>query len=786
MQPNQPTAPVTQPGGGPSGGGRKSTWFIDADGRHRTSRIPVPVDKFGRLAGSAWKCPKDAEPTWMPTNTKDKPVCEVHDRFMEPASLRRAPVLPWRGLWDAVERPLRPVWTLPALAAVGIAVDAAPIPAVVLVGAAPLVGEAARRATARVKATRAAKGSLGDAEDVEHFRLLISELAPTFARTARLVGYGTTAGLLWLGLADALDAGHPTPWTAAALSVAALAAWAPFAGAWWRRLRAERDKPAPQPTRPAAPPEPSADELSAAEAAKTWRSEMNADGTKLDEGTWQKIACGWQAVVVATKRGALNALGGDFTNTTIKRVAAAFDVPKSAVTWLEEYEDSPNKALLLVQPSNPLAEPQLWGGPSTVDMGAGVAESGRLIDGTVMYDTLYRYGWGAPSEVALGTTGGGKSQRARKRMLIERYASFVDDTGVRRGTHLTILHDPKRLETYAEFRDAVFAYGITRDDAHIIVDALNRECERRYDWLSTQEWTDAKGRSRRGGLAWNPLIHGPVISHFWDEFHFLTGDGEFVKKLETLGRLQRAAGMRAMLLSHMGTLGDTGSQALRDMLASGRATLFRTTSAMNAGLVTGGQLTGDPRALPRQPGMCFVADGETASMMGRESYVPGDEDAEKLGATSLYDWLFDDDNNPIGFPAEVPPETAEAFGEEFMQWAEAGRLPGGREAWRRSRPSTPEREPAATRPDVRCVDAVASQLAVSPVPMDMDALSSALSRAGYTFSVRTIRGALTELRKQGTVFSSNGFHEPTPQVRDSIERQMQVRLEEANGEGEPE
>src|SRR5689334_6450226 len=170
MQPNPPTQPATQSGGGPSGGGRRSTWYLDTEGRHRTSRIPVPVDKFGRLAGSAWKCPKDAEVTWLPLNTKDRPVCEAHDRFMEAVALRGAIRVPVRGLWSAVERPLRPVWALPAMAASGLIVDAAPIPAAVF-AAAPLVGEAVRRATGKILTSREAKGVLGDAEDVERYRL---------------------------------------------------------------------------------------------------------------------------------------------------------------------------------------------------------------------------------------------------------------------------------------------------------------------------------------------------------------------------------------------------------------------------------------------------------------------------------------------------------------------------------------------------------------------------------------------------------------------------------------
>lgn len=118
---------------------------------------------------------------------------------------------------------------------------------------------------------------------------------------------------------------------------------------------------------------------------------------------------------------------------------------------------------------------------------------------------------------------------------------------------------------------------------------------------------------------------------------------------------------------------------MRDMLAGGRASLLRTTSGLNATLATGGQLTGDPRALPKVPGMTLVADGEQATIMGRYSFIPDDRAADRMGERPLYDWLFDDSNEPIGYPAEIPAATAEAFGKEFMEWMEAGRKPGGRD-----------------------------------------------------------------------------------------------------------
>lgn len=795
MQPmNTPQQPQPQPAAGPGQLPGVVGWermhYVDGVGQ-RTA-VKVPINQFGELAGKPYACPKCKKTVWYSAATRNAPVCVTHPtKKMAPVRLKPPTVRQQFGdltvgwlppLWASVERPLRPVWALITAAGVAVIVDAADVPALPLLIAAPVAGYGAYRATrwAQVRAALTAKKLEHEDPDGD------KRLRAAIDKASRTTGYATAGALTALSVIAALGMDlHTLPgWIALA---AAGVAWVVPAATWWREERIRRNRPEPPPA-PAAGPMPprelTADELSAADAAKIWQTEVTEPGTALDEATWQRIACGWQAVIVARKRGALNRFGGELSAQAIKRIAAAFDVRKGAVTWIEEFDDSPNKALLLVQPNNPLAEGQIWGGPDTIDMAKGVAEAGRFIDGTRMYEKLYRFGWGAPSELVLGTTGGGKSERLRKRLTVERWASYIDADGVQRGAFISLLHDPKHMESYAELKRAIHGYGVTRDDAHLIVDALLRECFRRYDFLQSLPWSDSKGRDRDGGMPWNPLVHGPIISVYWDEFHELAGDAEFVKKLEKLARYQRACAMRGTIATHMATLGDTGSQALRDMLAGGRATLFRTTSGLTGTLATGGQLTADPRTIPKTPGMCLVSDGESASLMGRESYIPKDEVAEALGVRSYYDWWYDDDNNPIGFPAEIPAETAEAFGAEFMQWMAAGKRKGGRVNRPAGVPQPQEREQVTVRTDVRCVDAVASQLAASAAPMDVTALEDALFRAGTPFKVRTITGALGELVKQGVVFKSGRAYELTPQVRASIDGQLAAEWERATGEAE--
>jgi hypothetical protein len=772
-RPGQPAAAVVRVPL-PAGAVAMRRSYIDDRGVPQRSDFPVPVDIDDRrtahiryacrghieLAGVKQDCDQVA---WLASGENVR-YCPDHGcQLTADGRAERASLLPWAQIRRAVEPSARPWWVLLAELAAGIGEYAGHVPWLVPLAASPALAAGAYAGTEKYLTRRAIRNQKLERGQKDGRRV------ETIRRRARAAAYMGAGSGAWLTAAASVD--PATPVGAAALGGSLLALFAASAPTWWRYVEADRNRPEPAPAAEVrsviAEAKPSADELNAAEAERAWMEEAGCPGTKLDVDTWRQIACGWQAVIVATKRGSLNNLGGDNMKATIRRIAAAFDVPKGAVTWIEEHDDSPNKALLLIQPNNPLKDGQIWAGPDSIDINKGVAEVGRLIDGTPMTEYLYRYGWGAPSAVSLGTTGGGKSMRARKRLVIERWTSYADPgTGEQRGMFLSFLHDPKRMESYAEFRRAVHGWGTSRDDAHLMIDAFLREMFRRYDMLSTLEWVDRKGRKRRGGVPWDPRVHGPIISAYWDEFHDRADDAEFVKKLEKLARYQRACGMRAELLSHMGTIGDTGSQALRDMLAGGRATLFRTTSGLNASLATGGQLTGDPRGLPKEPGMCYVSDGETATLMGRESFIPNDEDAERLGVRSLYDWMFDDDDNPIGFPAVIPAETAEAFGMEFMEWAEAGRRPGGRDLGPSGAASSSGSGSLETK---GAVDALRQILFEADRPLKREQIAThALWKAGGWLVTSTLGAALTTLKKAGEVGGPHGLHELTPAVRERM------------------
>lgn len=671
----------------PSGATRWSHIYLDTDGVPREAADPVPVDAHDRHTGHVLHaCPhrgriddgtgnRAVVPCGMQQWVGDgetAPYCPDHGKkLIADGETERGPALPWSAMWRAIAPTARPFWFLAAQAAAGIVEHGWQVnPAWPAIGV-PLLA-AAGYAGARRVADRS------DRDDTAKRRL---------ARSGAYVG---TAAGVWLTAAAAVDPSSVAGWvTWLSLPVA----WAVAAAPWWRHLARRRQEARDAADRepivvdePAEPAEPekTPEQIQAEAVAEQWATYSGIANTELLAGTVTSTPFGWQAVIKATKVGALIGATGDGKASTIKKVAACYDVPTKAVTWIDEYDDSPNRALLLVQPTNPLSDGRMWAHGDTVrtvqdrldavdqtvtvaDDGGIVAEIGRFVDGSPMVETLYRPEWGPVPSITVGSTGGGKSMRLHRRLIQERWTTIPDQAapGGRRGLYLSVLHDPK-VELTPDYA-GLMVIGTNRDHAHIIVDGLIREMERRYVLISSVKYTDRRGRNREGGVIWDPREHGPIISQHWDEFHTHANDKEFIAKFDLLLRKQRAVAMAAHLYTHRATYGDIGDGGVREISSSGRVTLLRTKDGYNASALAGARPVGDPRTLPEYPGMGFVVDDQDKGLVAaREDWLPNDKQAERMGCDSRYDWTHDDNNNPIGFPGLISPEMEEAFGPEFM------------------------------------------------------------------------------------------------------------------------
>ena len=775
----------------PAGAARWAKTWLDETGVPHRSNFEVPVDADDRrtahlrcvcrgeieVAGKVMPC--DHVRWVLPGEAPG--YCPDHGAALQPEKAEKRPGLPWAKVWDVVDERIRVAVVVGGIGAAGVVAD---------VANGPWWGDAAEFAAlpavvasswwlTRWWLTRQAvkRGDLDPSDEIAGRRR-----RKRIAKQARIAGYTATAAAAWVETADVAGI---DPTTLRGLSVWAVLVALGVIGSrpYLAYVDARRNI---QPAVLEPEPEPEAEDAPVrdpgVEYAERWV--MHAPNgavanTRLIPETWRKVVGGWGIMIRATVPGAIDVdmLTDASAKGKLRTIAGTFGIPKKAFNFVED--DDPNQVLMLVQPNPPLAEAKLWLGPGSIDVERGVAHTGYFIDGGDVWEPFYRYGWGAPSKVVTGTTGSGKSENLRKQMVIERYFAHTDpDTGVKRGLFATFLHDFKQFESYGEFRPAVHAAGSTVEDAYIMRDALIREMHRRYAMLASYVWYDKKDRRREGGIKWDPRIHGPILSWVIDEFHEIAKDQEFIGPLERLARKMRACGIRITIGTHLATLGDTGSRGFRDMLAGGYALLGRTTDGLTS-VITGGQLTADPRQLPKLPGMCLVADGEQQTMHARQTFVPADED-EPL---NVYDLLFDDNNNPIGYPAELPPETLEAFGPDWAKWAEAGKQPGGRSegVWLKE-PAVAQSSAADGVEFKSAKEAVLSVLFTAMKPLDIDGVDAALRplrERGLKCSTRTARVVLAELFNDKIVCKpKHGFYDLEAHVREDLLAQAAEKMDQ--------
>ncbi|WP_431728550.1 hypothetical protein [Verrucosispora sp. TAA-831] len=786
----------------PEGASGWARVWLDADGVPRQSPYPVPVDRDNRRTPHVrYRCARglietlvdkeDGQPPTMQTVPCDRfawflpgaPAGFCPDHGCEMTAERgESPQgsLPWRRMWRAVDERLRVAGATAAVGVAGAVNDRVDLPWwgelaewTLLPGG--LVWATYRAAHWWLLRTDVKHGRLDPDDEVagKRRRRLV-------ARRARSAAYAAATAAGWERVAD-LANWTGSPGRAVAFGAALAAVGIVCSRPYLTHVDSARTA-TPVPIEPVAP----AQEVRVIDrtppgvsAARQWvADEPNGavPNTVLLPESHREVVGGWGIVIRATRPGAvaIDMLTDQSAKGRLRVIAGTFGVHRKYFNFVEQ--DDPNEVLMLVQPNPPLAQAKVWAGPGSIDVVRGIALTGYFIDGSEMWEPFYRYGWGAPSKIVTGTTGSGKSENLRKQLVIERYFAYDDPkTGAKRGLYASFLHDFKQFESYGEFRSAVHAAGSTVEDAYIMRDALIREMERRYNMLASHRWVDRKGRAREGGIKWDPRIHGPILSWTIDEFHEIAKDPAFIGPLELLARKMRACGIRIVIGTHMGTLGDTGSRGLRDMLAGGYALLGRTTDSLTS-VVTGGTLTADPRQLPKLPGMCLVADGEQQTMHARQSYIPADEDA----AVNVYDLLFDDDNNPIGYPAVLPPETLEAFGPEWMAWAEAGKQTGGRPAGQWASGATADAAQTSSVGDgdvTGAKDAVVSILAASGEPMDIEAIDEALKplRArGLRCSVSMARKVLRDLVEKDKVAlkPKHGFYQICEHVQEDLLSQL--------------
>jgi hypothetical protein len=463
-------------------------------------------------------------------------------------------------------------------------------------------------------------------------------------------------------------------------------------------------------------------------------------GTRLEN--FRLVAGGWSATIVDDE-GVYNA---DKYLDAAKGIAQKYRMARSMITMLPDPEDE-TRCEIFAQRHPPIRETVLWAGPQSVDGPGGRAQFAVYADGEPLYYPIYRRGWGVYHAAFFGSTGSGKSHSACLALVIDRHAHYLDAQGQPRGMVASFLIDPQRGQTFTAFRGELAAPAAeTLEEATLLVEALDREAWRRNGYLSYEvKWHDPKRDITRTGRDWwDPMVDGPLLTLTFDEAHLLLSDSKFAAKLTAGARMWRKVGIQVRLITQVSLLSDLGgSTALRDMLTGGFVWLGRSNNGLNGQLALNGRMNVDARAIPAglDGAAVILTPDDPKGMLARTCWQP-----------DWYDALYDLDNQPIGYPAEIPPETWDAFGDEFADWCDHKRS-NPLQPW-----IPPQREQirVAAKADPKCRDAVLAVLTAaardaqrdgSPALLDMNGIAERLIADGHAFKVDTIRKVLKTLTK---------------------------------------
>lgn len=482
-------------------------------------------------------------------------------------------------------------------------------------------------------------------------------------------------------------------------------------------------------------------------------------GTWLED--WHPVKGGWAATICS------DALyDSEKYIAAQKTIASAFRMHRSMLTLLPDPEDE-TRCMIFAQRNPPIRDAVPWPGPASVDGPAGKAFYAMYADGKPLHYELYRRGWGVPHDAFFGSTGSGKSQAACMAFVIDRWAHHVDPTtGLPRGMVASFLIDHQEGQSFAPFlNDLAAPVAVELPEAQLLVEALHREAKRRNRYLAREvRWTDKKrGIERVGRDWWDPLVDGPILTLTVDEAHEPLRDSKFAQTLTSAARMWRKCGLKVRLITQMSQLGDMGgSSALRDMLIGGFVWMGRVNNGTSAQLALNGRTHIDPRHIPPIPGTAgILTAADPRGMLARTAWMP-----------DWYDALYDENNEPIGYPAQIPEETWAAFGDEFRGWCEYRRTSPG-EMWVPPSKATPIRE----EPTPTCLKAVADVLLLSPEPLDADGLVAGLRKNGHGYSVRTVREALAKLRKAEVATKDDqGRHSLHPRILADADEEFAQRV----------
>lgn len=406
------------------------------------------------------------------------------------------------------------------------------------------------------------------------------------------------AGVAWLGLAAAGLTGNRV------VDVAGVLAWAVATGLWLREHRV-RD----------VPEQPKADGT----LRELWEQRVAVKGGALPGSTISAetpIPNG----TATTIRLAPGTQETDDAVAATRRVGSALEKPNGNVVIEPTPAGEHHLARMLVLKSNPLHDVQPWPGPQ-LDTATGLAPVGPYADGTIANCRWFDEG-GAKSWLVAGAPGGGKSR-------------FLDGT-LATACHSGIVHtwlgDGQHGHSIPDWVDSPGIGWVATSDDEIWRMVATAVCvmEARDRYLGSLEWTDGKGRARKGLKDFDPVLSGmPYLQIVIDEAGFVLGrKPELIKPLKELAQAGRKNGIRVVLATQVPSVNELGGSIELRSFVSGNVICFKTNDRVSGGMAFAGGLDVDPSSLPTETpdgrpmsGVCYLLSPGSRPSMLRTYFV---------------------------------------------------------------------------------------------------------------------------------------------------------------------
>lgn len=334
------------------------------------------------------------------------------------------------------------------------------------------------------------------------------------------------------------------------------------------------------------------------------------------------IEVGWQSIITLPP--------GKLTTTqairAVEPIASAYSVPLPSVAVEETATGEFDRALIRVYSRNPLRDVRTFPGPQAYDPATGVAQIGVYVD---QAPVLYRF-WepdsGPLGDLISGTIGAGKSSVLNVLLTIERHHGMI-----------SVVIDPKRGASLPDWQDSVARWAGTAQDGVELLLEMERVMLRRNQLLGSLEWTDERGRRRKGISFFDPTFE-PIgalglrlLNITIDEAHQVLEYPEAARAAEAIAKMGRSTGMKLRLVTQVPLVDQLGgSSTLKELVRSGNVICLRTGGRLSGEVAFAGELPVDPVMLPRHwpdgsstAGLCFIV-GEQARTAQARLFHPGD------------------------------------------------------------------------------------------------------------------------------------------------------------------